>query len=316
MTLNRGWSYREQVGPEGAGQTVLAYLASTRHHSTSEEWARRLARGEVEVEGTRAGSDAILHPGQTVVWHRPPWDEGQVPTNYTIVHEDEAIVAVDKPSGLPTLPAGGYLNHTLLALMRERYPEASPLHRLGRHTSGLVLFARTGSAASELARAWRDHTVKKTYRALGVGETRAEMFVIDAPIGPVPHPLLGTVQAASESGKASHSVAVVLERSPDRTLFSVDITTGRPHQVRIHLAYVGHPLAGDPLYEAGGGLKRHPGLPGDGGYLLHAERLQFAHPVTGKRMTLVAPPPPSLCTREESAQAGKNPPSRALLQQL
>lgn len=299
MPLNRGWSYREQVGAEGAGQTVLAYLTTTRNHSTSEEWAARLARGEVEVEGARVTSDAILHPGQIVIWHRPPWNEADVPTNFTIVHEDEAIIAVDKPGGLPTMPAGGYLNHTLLALMREDYPEASPLHRLGRHTSGLVLFARTRAAAADLSRAWRDHSVKKTYRALALGETRAEMFVIDAPIGPVPHPLLGTVQAASESGKPSHSLAVVLERGQDRTLFSVEITTGRPHQVRIHLAFAGHPLLGDPLYEAGGGLKRHPGLPGDGGYHLHAERLQFRHPATGERMTLIAPPPQALQTREE-----------------
>ncbi len=239
-------------------------------------------------------------PGQTITWHRPPWDEGEVPTNYTIVHEDDSIIAVDKPGGLPTMPAGGYLNHTLLTLMREKYPETSPLHRLGRHTSGLVLFARTRAAASELARAWRDHDVKKTYRALGIGETRTEMFVIDAPIGPVPHPLLGTVQAASEEGKPSHSVAMVLEGKRDRTLFNVEIKTGRPHQVRIHLAYAGHPLVGDPLYEAGGTLKRDPGLPGDGGYFLHAERLQFAHPATGKLMTLVAPPPPALQTRKET----------------
>jgi 23S rRNA pseudouridine1911/1915/1917 synthase len=299
MTLNRGWTYREQVGPESDGLTVLEFLAATRLHSTSEEWARRLERGEVEIEGQRVSCTAVLRPGQIIVWHRPPWDEEEVPTNFKIVHEDDAIVAIDKPSGLPTMPAGGFLNHTLLTLIRDRYPEASPLHRLGRHTSGLVLFARTRTAASELARAWRDHTVKKTYRALALGETRTEMFVIDVPIGSVPHPLLGTVHAAAEGGKPSHSVAVVLEGGRDRTLFSVDITTGRPHQIRIHLAYAGHPLIGDPLYEAGGGLKRHPGLPGDGGYLLHAERLQFAHPITGARMTLQATPPPALQTRAE-----------------
>ena len=201
VTLNNGWTYREQVGPEGGGLTILDFLAATRLHSTSDEWARRLERGEVEVDGSRVDTSALLHPGQTITWHRPPWHEGDVPTNFTIVHEDDSIIAVDKPAGLPTMPAGGYLNHTLLALMRETYPEASPLHRLGRHTSGLVLFARTHAAASALARAWRDRSVKKTYRALGVGERRTERFVIDVPIGPVPHPLLGTVQAASDDGK-------------------------------------------------------------------------------------------------------------------
>lgn len=303
VTLNSGWTYRQQVGPEGAGLTVLEFLTATRLHSTSEEWAQRLERGEVEIEGRRATANCILHPGQIISWHRPPWDETVVPTNYRIIYEDESIVAVDKPSGLPTLPAGGFLNHTLLALMREVYPEASPLHRLGRHTSGLVLFARTRTAASELARAWRDHAVKKSYRALALGETRTEMYVIDVPIGPVPHPLLGTVHAAIEGGKPSHSVAVVLEGGRDRTLFNVEITTGRPHQIRIHLAYAGHPLIGDPLYETGGGLKRHPGLPGDGGYLLHAERLQFTHPITGEPVALHAPAPPALQTRAEQLTA-------------
>jgi len=299
MALNRGWSYREQVGPESAGHTVLSYLTATRLHSTELEWAARIERGEVEVEGTRVRGDVILHPGQTVVWNRPPWDEQAVPRHYDLVYEDDSIIVVNKPSGLPTMPAGGFLDNTLLTLVREKYPEASPLHRLGRATSGLVLFARNRHAASPLARSWRNHDVRKTYRALGLGSTRTEMFVIDVPIGPVPHPLIGTVQAACEDGRPSHSVAVVLEQRHDQTLFSIEITTGRPHQIRIHMAYAGHPLIGDPLYEMGGGLKHHPGLPGDGGYFLHAERLQFAHPATGQRMTVTATPPPELQTHQE-----------------
>ncbi len=297
--MNRGWSYREQVGLECTGHTVLSYLTATRLHSTEQEWAARIERGEVEVEGTRVRAIEPLHPGQTIVWNRPPWDETPVPTRYDVIHEDDAILVVNKPSGLPTMPAGGFVESTLLAVVRQKYPEASPLHRLGRGTSGLVLFARHQQASSKLARAWRDRTVRKTYRALGLGSTRTEMIVIDVPIGPVPHPLIGTVQAACEGGKPAHSVAVVLEQRHDQTLFSVEITTGRPHQIRIHMAYAGHPLIGDPLYEAGGGLKQHPGLPGDGGYFLHAERLEFAHPSTGERMAVTATPPPELRTHHE-----------------
>jgi len=299
VALNRGWSYREQVAPENSGQTVLAYLTATRLHSTEREWAERLDRAEVEVEGTRVRRDEVVFAGQMVVWHRPPWDEPPVPAEFQIIHRDEAILAVNKPSGLPTMAAGGYVEHTLLSMLRQAYPEASPLHRLGRYTSGLVLFARTKSAASRLARAWRERAVKKTYRTLALGSTRAEMFVIDVPIGPVPHPLLGTIEGACEGGRPSHSVAFALEQRHDSTLFSVEITTGRPHQIRIHMAYAGHPLIGDPVYEAGGALKQHPGLPGDGGYFLHAEKLQFTHPTTGERMTVVATPPPELQTHAE-----------------
>ncbi|HYE88461.1 MAG TPA: RluA family pseudouridine synthase [Vicinamibacterales bacterium] len=303
MPLNRGWSYREQVGADAAGRTVLQYLTETRLHSTETEWFARLQRGEVEVEGVRVRADAILHAGQTVVWNRPPWDEPSVPDTFEIIHADDAIVVVNKPSGLPTMPAGGYLDHTLLSLLRRQYPDANPLHRLGRHTSGAVLFALTHEAGALLARDWREQRVKKTYRTIGLGTTRTEMFVIDVPIGPVSHPVLGTVEAACPGGKPSHSVAFVLEQRHDRTLFRVQIATGRPHQIRIHMAYAGHPLVGDPLYETGGGLKHHPGLPGDGGYLLHAEELQFVHPVSGEHMTVTAVAPPELQTHRELVTA-------------
>lgn len=297
MTLNRGWSYREQVGPSADGLTVLDYLATSRTHSTLAEWASRLDRGEIEVDGARAHPAIVLHRGQAVVWHRPPWDEPAVPSEFAIVHEDDSLVAVDKPSGLPTMPAGGFLEHTLMHLLRQRLPEASPLHRLGRCTSGLVLFARTHAAGAALAKAWRDHEVRKTYRALASGVARADRLEIDAAIGPVPHPQLGRVHAASAEGKASHSVATVLERRAEHTLFNVAITTGRPHQIRIHLACAGHPLVGDPLYGVGGVIQASPGLPGDGGYLLHAEHLAFVHPLTGAAMHLTAHPPPALLTR-------------------
>jgi 23S rRNA pseudouridine1911/1915/1917 synthase len=301
VALNRGWSYREQAGPDASGRSVVAYLAATRLLSTEQEWAARIDRGEVEVNGSPATRATVLESGHIITWHRPPWDEPAVPTHFDVLHEDDALVAINKPSGLPTMPAGGFLEHTLLSLVRGRYPDASPLHRLGRFTSGVVLFARTRDAASQLARSWRDRDVKKAYRTLAVGIAHENVLTIDAPIGPVSHPRLGTVHAASPSGKPSHSIATVLERRDQRTLFSVEITTGRPHQIRIHMAVIGHPLAGDPVYASGGGLLPNPGLPGDGGYLLHAERLQFAQPITGERMIVTARPPQELRTREELA---------------
>ncbi len=297
VALNRGWSYREQVGPGAAGRTALDYLSTSRTHSTAAQWTERFDRGEIAIEGARAHPATLLLAGHTIVWHRPPWDEPDVPTQFTIVHEDDSLVAVDKPSGLQTMPAGGFLEHTLLHLLRQRCPEASPLHRLGRCTSGLVLFARTHVAAAALSKAWRDHEVKKTYRALAAGVSPADRIEIDAAIGPVPHPQLGHVHAASSGGKASRSVATVLERGENHTLFGVDITTGRPHQIRIHLAYAGHPLVGDPLYDVGGTFTPNPGLPGDGGYLLHAEHLAFVHPLTGAALILTARPPRALLTR-------------------
>ena len=301
MALNSGWSYTERVEPDCAGRSVLAHLVASHRHSSPEEWEARIRLGEIVIDGVPAAANALLRSGQTLVWHRPPWDEPAVPLHYDVLHEDESIVAVIKPSGLPTMPAGGFLDHTLLAIVRRTYPDASPLHRLGRFTSGIVLFARTHESASLISRAWRDHEVKKQYRALGSGVAAKDRFEIDAPIGPVPHAVLGTVHAASPDGRSSHTIANVIERRQNSTLFTVGIITGRPHQIRIHLAVAGLPLVGDPVYGAGGVPKPSHGLPGEGGFFLHAESLRFVHPLTENEITLHAPPPIELCTHDEVA---------------
>jgi 23S rRNA pseudouridine1911/1915/1917 synthase len=296
MALNGGYTYREELGERARGLTVLAYLTRRYAHSSEADWRGRLERGEVSLNGLPARGGERLRAGQTLDWRRPPWEEPDVPLAFGVIHADAALLAVAKPSGLPTLPGGGFLDHTLLSRVRADFPGASPLHRLGRGTSGLVLFARTPAAAAALSRAWREHEVKKQYRALAAGFAARDVYDITTPIGPVPHPRLGEVFAASAAGKASRSVARVLERrARDHTLFEVDIHTGRPHQIRIHLASVGHPLVGDPLYAPGGTpFADLPGLPGNGGYLLHAGRLSFLHPLTGERLVLHALPPPEL----------------------
>ncbi len=280
-------------------------LAEAHAHSTIDTWTARVAAGEVDVESVRATLDTRVRQGNVITWRRPPWDEPDVPLTFDLVFEDEWLVVVAKPGGLPTMPAGGFLEQTLLTIVRERWAGASPLHRLGRWTSGLVVFARTTTTASVLSRAWREGRVHKRYLALGRGEPRWDDREIDMPIGLVPHERIGTVHASSPLGRPSRSVARVVERRGASTLFEVDILTGRPHQVRIHLAAVGHPLVGDPLYADGGvPIAHEPGLPGDGGYLLHAARLAFAHPITGMPTVLDTPPTAAELRTGASIQAG------------
>jgi 23S rRNA pseudouridine1911/1915/1917 synthase len=304
MTLNRGWTYHAHIGLADSGSTLLEYLTRTWSHSTAGQWQARIDAGEIDLNSQRAASDARIHAGAIVTWRRSPWDEPGVPLSYTVLYEDAAVLAVDKPGGLPTMPAGGFLEHTLLTIVQRDYPGARPIHRLGRGTSGLVLFARTRESAAGLSRMWRHREVHKHYRALVTGAPTWDTCEIDAPIGRVDHPRLGGVHGAVGStgapGKNARSVATVVERRAAGTLVDVEITTGRPHQIRIHLAWTGHALAGDPLYVAGGVPRTEsPGLPGDTGYLLHAHRVRLAHPVTGAGLDLTAPLPRGLRAADE-----------------
>ena len=191
------------------------------------------------------------------------------------------------------LAGGGFLENTLLRLVQQQNPNANPVHRLGRATTGIVLFAKTSQAAAQLSADWNTPRVQKIYRALAQGVAQQDAYDIQTPIGLVPHPLLGSVWAANPNGrpggKPSKSVAKVISRTAGTTTFEVRLYSGRPHQIRIHLASIGHPLVGDPLYgPSGQPLETLPGLPGDGGYLLHAQFLKFPHPISGEPIQLEA----------------------------
>jgi 23S rRNA pseudouridine1911/1915/1917 synthase len=285
--LNRGYAYATIISSRYHGQTLLSHMASLYPHSTQQAWQQKLNNGEVTLNGVIATGDESLTSGQALVWNRPPWIEPDVPLHFEVLFDDPHLLAVNKPSGLPTLPGGGFMENTLLRLVQKHCPSAKPVHRLGRATSGIVLFAKSARAASKLAASWNTPKIQKIYRALAQNVAERDSYEILTPIGLVPHPLIGSVWAASPSGKPSRSSATVISRTPNATTFEVSLHSGRAHQIRIHLASIGHPLVGDPLYGATGQpLENSPGLPGDGGYLLHARFLRFHHPITGEQIHL------------------------------
>jgi 23S rRNA pseudouridine1911/1915/1917 synthase len=302
---NSGFPHLDQISLAESGRSVCAHLVAKYPMATEAEWLDRIRNGQVLLEERPAKEDDILRAGQRLVWNRPPWVEPEVPLATAILYEDQDLLAVAKPSGLPTLPGGGeFLDPTLLALVRQRYPEASPMHRLGRATSGLVLFASTTSGRKPLQAAFQDSRTRKVYRALCSGHPASAAFEITAPIGEVPYAPLGFLHAAHPLGRPSISRVTVLEWREDASLVDVEILTGRPHQIRIHMAWAGHPLVGDPLYGTGGvPLAQTRALPGDPGYLLHAHRLELAHPRTGVLVALRCQPPPLLRLTEAGSRS-------------
>ena len=302
---NGGHAYRDRVS--AAYPSVVAFYAGRYTHSDRAVWSERLAAGEVWRNGQQLLADAPLAAGDRLVWHRPPWQEPAVPvlSERSIVFDDGDLLVLNKPSGLPVLPAGGFFEHTLLTQLQAWAPEARPVHRLGRFTSGLLVCARRAASRTWLSAQLRDSTegaacarsCRKLYRALcqplpadwATGETRA----ITRAIGRRPHPLLGQIWCAAEPGDSgalpSSSALTLLERRAEAALVEVAIATGRPHQIRIHTAAIGAPLLGDPLYRAGG-LADPAVLPGEGGYQLHAHRLSLSPP-EGELIQLEAPPP-------------------------
>jgi len=319
--FNRGWTYRDRPGPDhlsGLGgdraTSVASYYASRYGHSDLAVWLGRIAAGEVQCNGRRLLADAPLGASDRLAWHRPPWQEAAVPDLPGPLFDDGDLYVIDKPSGLPVLPAGGWLEHTVLRLLERRHqgdPAAvpRPVHRLGRFTSGLLVCARQPRTRAWLSARLRESTAagqapapmaagegcRKLYRALVLPGVLAlqpgESRLIEVPIGRRAHPQLGQLWCAVDGSvpedRSARSSLTLLERGSQADLVQVAIASGRPHQIRIHCAALGAPLLGDPLY-APGGLAIPGALPGDGGYHLQAWRLELEL-AGGKRLGLEAP---------------------------
>ena len=292
-----------------SGERVDAFLA----HRTAELSRSRLKglidEGRVTVDGQPARQSPRLRAGQKVSVTLPePATTTLVPRPipFDIVYEDPDLLVVDKPAGLTVMPAPGHLDDTLANALLARYPDlegiggtlrAGIVHRLDKDTSGLMLVARNDEVLAALQGQFKQHRITKVYRALVRGEVARPEAIIEAPIGR--HPRDRKRMAVVDSGRDARTAYSVVARYEGYTLVEVRPVTGRTHQVRVHMASIGHPLAGDATYG-----RPHPTLRR---HFLHAQTLGFEHPSSGKHVEFKSDLPPELRDFLDSLRPAPNP---------
>ena len=296
------------VPPACAGlrlDQALARLLPSHSRSRLKGW---IEAGRVVVDGTPGTPRRKLAGGERI--EVAAGDDGTAlpdaaqPIGLAIVHEDDAVIVVDKPAGLVVHPGAGNRDGTLLNALLHRHPglasvaRAGIVHRLDKDTSGLMVVARTPEAQTDLVRQLAARTVRREYLALVRGDV-AKAVTVDAPIGR--HPVNRTSMAVVERGKEARTHVAPVERFGAATLVRCTLDTGRTHQIRVHLAAIGHPLVGDPVY---GARRAAPGVPAFARQALHAQRLAFVHPVTRNEMSFESPPPADFAALLDAMRAG------------
>lgn len=261
--------------------------------------------GQVLVDGeaVRVGR-ASLREGSNLTILLPAVftaDLGAEPdVSFRVVYTDEAVAVVDKPAGLVVHPGAGHGRGTLVGGLLARFPDLRDLvasgvcapdrpgivHRLDKGTSGLLAVARTAEAYRQLVAQLAERTMERRYQALVMGVVVAHQGEVDAPIGRSAR--TPTKMAVSVSGKPARTAYTVVRRWDDRTLLELSLHSGRTHQIRVHMAAIGHPVVGDARYGTSDRLL------GSGRFFLHAFRLAFDHPVSGDRVDLTAALPSDL----------------------
>jgi len=298
-----------EAGAEEAGARLDAFLAA-RIEGLSRSAVKRLADdGDVLVEGKPAKPSYRLRAGERVeveLPEPPPVDLVPEDIPLDVLFEDGDVVVVNKPPGLVVHPAAGAYSGTLANALVFHFQNLSGrggsfrpgiVHRLDRDTSGLMVVAKTASAHEKLSDQFRARTVYKSYVALVHGAVRDEQGKVEQPLGRDPRNR--TRMAVVRGGREAVSVWKVRRRFTRFTLLDVKIKTGRTHQIRVHLAWLRHPVVGDETY--GGGRDQNVADPklrariaALGRQFLHAERLAFDHPRTGERLIFEAPLPADL----------------------
>ncbi len=277
-------------------ERVDRFLARALPQLTRSALQRLLEEGRVTCGGQRVKKNRRTSPGEFYLVDLPalrPMEAVGQDIPLSVVYEDADVIVVDKPVGMVVHPAPGHPDGTLVnALLYHCGDSLSGIngtlrpgivHRIDRDTSGLIIAAKNDASHLALAAQLQDHTLYREYRAVVVGTLREEEGTVDAPLAR--HPTDRKKMAVIPGGRRAVTHWEVLGRYRGHTYVSCRLETGRTHQIRVHMAHLGHPLLGDTVY---GAKKPVPGLAGQ---CLHAQRLSFLHPRTGERITVECPLP-------------------------
>ena len=285
-----------RASEESKNQRLDAFLASSLDGLTRSQATRLIESGEVAVDGKSVSKSYTLAGGEDVAVTLPePEPVEAVPQDIPldVVYEDADVIVVNKPSGMVVHPAPGHPDGTLVnALLYHCAGTLSGIggalrpgivHRIDRDTSGLIIAAKNDAAHQYLSAQLADHTLARTYECIVVGALREDRGTVNAPIAR--HPTDRKRMAVVADGREAVTHWEVIARYPGYTHVRCRLETGRTHQIRVHMAYIGHPILGDTVY---GAKKEVPGLTGQ---CLHAVGLRFLHPRTHEVMELSCPLP-------------------------
>jgi 23S rRNA pseudouridine1911/1915/1917 synthase len=280
------------VTPETAGRRLDALLAEIQPGLSRAQARRLIEQGQVTVSGARAKPSHRVRVGERIEGRVPgPEEAGLEPEAIalSVVYEDADLIVIDKPAGLVVHPAPGHARGTLVHALLHHCRDLSGVggvarpgivHRLDKGTSGLLVAAKHDRAHRSLAAQFKLHSIEREYLAVVRGTPRAQSGSIRAPIGrhPTDRKRFSTRVSGGRTAVTHWSVE---RRFATHTLLRVRLETGRTHQIRVHLASIGLPVEGDPVY---GGGRRSAALPGIERPALHAARLGFDHPTSGERL--------------------------------
>ena len=292
---------------EHAGVRLDAFLSADGALTRSQA-ARLIAEGRVRVNGKPAAKSARLSGGETVTVDVPQLRETALPPQdipLDVVYEDDDVIVVNKPTGLVVHPAPGHPDGTLVnALLHHCGDSLSGIggekrpgivHRIDRDTSGLIIAAKNDAAHLALSAQLKDHSLSRTYECLVTGNMKQDSGTVDAPIGRSSADR--KKMAVVPTGRRAVTHWEVVARYPGVTHLRCRLETGRTHQIRVHMAYIGHPILGDTVY---GTKKPVPGLTGQ---CLPATGLRFVHPRTGEPVELHCPLPPEFTAMLQKLQS-------------